>query len=491
MWKKALWCFCFLIFINLVSADVIINEVMYDPLDGNEWVEIYNNGYAVNLSGWNISDNNAVDQISCCNNNCSLVINPNEYLIIADKDSTLNLNRMLCVDDNSIGNGLSNSGDKLNLSYENYSFYMEYDGSKGNNGYTLEYYNNNWYESLNLGGTPGRENEINDNVNQDFSQLEITEFLPNPEGYDDAPMPEGEWIEIYNKGNKDLDLTGLIFKDNANHKLIITNVNTETIIIKARDYLAVYTNGKFGFLNNDGLEIIKLFDLDGELIDEISYSDSREGVSWSKVDNLWRLNVPSPGKKNFKNEDNLETNLEIDTIYLGSDNKAKFGDLVRVKIKIYKGDTTKNSVKLYVEGDERISKETRVNIYDKFVEHDLILPIQLDANCKEKFKDGKYFVIVEGLDERDERKIQIGGRNSNLCEKTRCEKCEKCILQDSCELTGHLVQNSENLLKSSGVIYESRGVKAKNLSIYILNGLLILLLIILILTKNGRRQDKS
>ena len=36
----------------------------------------------------------------------------------------------------------------------------------------------------------------------------INEVIPNPNGYDDALYPNGEWFELYNSGTVDVDLTG-------------------------------------------------------------------------------------------------------------------------------------------------------------------------------------------------------------------------------------------------------------------------------------------
>lgn len=68
---KSLSALLFLIVILLIisskkgSADVLINEVMYDPeLNENyyEWIELYNpTNQSINLTGWSITDNPATD----------------------------------------------------------------------------------------------------------------------------------------------------------------------------------------------------------------------------------------------------------------------------------------------------------------------------------------------------------------------------------------------------------------------------------------------
>ena len=67
----------FVILISSVQAEIEINEVMYSPGDGNEWIEIYNpSNSSVNLSGWLWEDNQNVDELGCCDfsPDCSLIL---------------------------------------------------------------------------------------------------------------------------------------------------------------------------------------------------------------------------------------------------------------------------------------------------------------------------------------------------------------------------------------------------------------------------------
>ena len=110
------------------SADILINEIMYNPIQDdnyNEWVELYNpTNQSINISGWTITDNSAPDYLEGDfeNGNGTTIIPPNGYAIIADHGTKIyenfsipNNTIRLYVDDSSIGNGLGNSGDKLIL----------------------------------------------------------------------------------------------------------------------------------------------------------------------------------------------------------------------------------------------------------------------------------------------------------------------------------------------------------------------------------------
>jgi hypothetical protein len=95
----------------------------------------------------------------------------------------------------------------------------------------------------------------------------LNEFLPNPNGLeygfdfgeDGDSMPKGEWIELYNNADTNIDLAGWYIKDLAGHTINITATNTQpaTTTILAHKWLVVYMNGSI--LNNSGPETITLY----------------------------------------------------------------------------------------------------------------------------------------------------------------------------------------------------------------------------------------
>jgi hypothetical protein len=307
--------------------------------------------------------------------------------------------------------------------------------------------------------------------------LEITEFLPDPIGKDDENMPNGEFIELYNYGNQSIDLFDFYFKDLKNYTLKISDINSlNGTILEPSNYLTVYKNKAYFSLNNKGLEEIRLY-YNETLIDKVSYSDVKEGLSWSKVDGTWQIRNPSPGIENYKEEPITESILEIEKIYLGNDDKAKFGDMLRVKVNIYKGDTTKNSIKLYV---DEISKTTSFNVFPKFTNYNLTLPVQLIPNCKEKYDDGEYELILEGLDTETSKSFVVEGITKDLCEKIKVEKevkieekCDKITNNTQKEIT----ENNLNNTSQGTIIYESEDVKAKRSALLFFCGLLTLIII--------------
>ena len=461
MYKKIL--FLLLLFSTQVYANLIINEVMYYPQDGDEWIELYNNAsFPIDLALYNFSDSQSTDAIKTCQSySGTTIINPNEYALITDQNSglynTTSFNgTKVCVDDNSIGNGLSNSGDSIlifnstsNITSLDYSLI-----SSTGRGYSLELvdFSNEWKKSLVANGTPGYKNS---NVLLNVSTeniLKITEFLADPQGYDTAAMPDGEWVEIYNEGTQNIDLLGFILKDkNDNNGLIITstNVENETTVIKPNEYKIIYRNenGKFN-LNNDEFEKVRLYNSNLTLLDEVSYATTKEAVSWSKIKDIWILTIPTPAKENEQSE--IENSyIKIKNIQdLGSDEKAKFGQVIRVDVEIYKGDTTKNNVKFFIEnnGKERISKVTDINVYNKFLTYDLTIPLQINPNCKNEFNETDYTIKAEGLNTTASTSIKIEGITKALCEKIKVAN-----LKETEEVTYEILEYPEEITNISTI----------------------------------------
>ncbi|MBU1111749.1 MAG: lamin tail domain-containing protein, partial [Nanoarchaeota archaeon] len=415
--------------------------------------------------------------------------------------------------------------------------YSEYTDFADSNNHTLELREGGtWGESLNQGGTPGYENSIF-SFSEDYSKLIITEVLPDPLGDDDGDKPNGEWIEIYNTGDSPLDLDGLFFTDqNYENELYIADnkvISDTGTVINSQEYKVIYRDRDSDFaLNNNGYEEVFLYEESGgqkTIIDQITYSGSTEGMSWSLIfgDGNWYLAIPTPGTENsynlgcdwvlelelenniFHSEDltfnltvrrldgvadtvtvkgkienlfgetvkeyspwtaqhittsnteayspnlpegdyqisfwiedlscadyNLDNNqinslvainpqykdtessLSIEKIYLGSDDEAEWGDQFTVKVNIYKGQETKYAIELWAElDDETVSKRSKLNIYEEYQNYTTTLPLQLLANCNQRFSDGKVTLHLEGLGLETTEKFDVYGIDNELCKE--------------------------------------------------------------------------
>ena len=144
----------------------------------------------------------------------------------------------------------------------------------------------------------------------------LNEFLPNPDGDDNAPMPDGEWVELYNNNSFDVDVAGWhLYDNNDSQSLEITLLNSDNnnnildageTIVPAHGWLVVYLNGEYNdWLNNTGGDSIRLYNNEisvGILIDSHTYvSDAPSGKSYARIpDGIgnWVDPVPTPGAPN-------------------------------------------------------------------------------------------------------------------------------------------------------------------------------------------------
>ncbi len=448
--KFVFLCFIAFCFIDISAADVIINEVMYNPGQCDdydcEWIELYNSGdEAVNLTGWTLNGESLE----------YIFIGAGEYIILADelidgadKDNESfeacwgNDDRIWNFSDGNfsaydLSLSLKNSVDSIILTDGEYIDMLDYSSNWGGNGdnYTLEKISfsedntwNNWGASFIAGGTPGKQNSIYGTDEIDYSVIKISEFLPDPHGNDDAPMPQGEWIELYNSGESNINLQNSFLEDLQGHRIYITDTTTiGSTIISSKGFLAVYTNGFSGFLNNEGFEELKFYDEGSFLADKVSYEGADEGSSWAKVNENWQRTMPTPGEENKDYSKVKESKFNIEKIYdLGSDDKAKFGQTIRAKVSLYKGDETKSVLRFWAaDGDEKISKESKITISTKYTNISAAVPIQLYPNCNEKYDFGEYDVFVGWTSEdtaEDSFPFEVEDITDSLCEKVEVEK---------------------------------------------------------------------
>lgn len=118
----------------------------------------------------------------------------------------------------------------------------------------------------------------------------ISEFLPNPLGKDSA----GEFIELFNNSQSLQNLSGWKIKDASGKTFTFKNRSVEAGEYTALDYKTTKI-----ILNNNG-ESLFLYDNEGNLIDEVSYSGTApEGQSLIRRDNKFVFTSrPTPGAPN-------------------------------------------------------------------------------------------------------------------------------------------------------------------------------------------------
>ncbi|MCB9258754.1 MAG: lamin tail domain-containing protein [Ignavibacteriales bacterium] len=223
--------------LNEVRGDLIINEIMYSPInDEPEWFEVFNRSdKSITIKNYKVAD--AVDTISI--NTESIIIEPKEYLIFSDDNTIFNFYSNL---QNVISTKLptlNNTEDKivimdsLSRIIDSVSYSSTWGGKNGN---SLERINPN-NESVNLENwgeskfpTPGKINSISPKE----YDIEITEAFYNPQN---ANLGEFVTISssIKNIGRTEMSFNLQLF-GNKNDILL---ENSETVILLPNDSLEI------------------------------------------------------------------------------------------------------------------------------------------------------------------------------------------------------------------------------------------------------------
>jgi len=156
-----------------------------------------------------------------------------------------------------------------------------------------------------------------------YSNVVINEFLPNPIGDDNDLAPNGEWVELYNRGSSPVNLSGWFLTDLVFHKLPVPDS-----VINPGEFLVVYLDGAYspGWLNND-TDTVSLwaplntpFGTVYYLVDSHFYSKYPpfndtvlENKSFARIpdgSNKWYDPIPTPGAPNrLSDEEEIELGL--------------------------------------------------------------------------------------------------------------------------------------------------------------------------------------
>jgi PKD repeat protein len=198
MFKKILWGLMFVFLVGFVSADIIkLNEVSYEPTFTADFIEIYSDNDALDLTGWKISDTQE-DTLEFLKSNSA-----SNYYVIIPKESTLDISRghVYTVDDTRIGNGITGT-DVVTLKDAADVVIDVIDLNTANTGAENSYERQDiaqdvWLTSLLKDGTPGSLNTVSDNEDP-VANLSV----------DQTSINEGETVAF--NGNDSTDNLGIV-----------------------------------------------------------------------------------------------------------------------------------------------------------------------------------------------------------------------------------------------------------------------------------------
>ena len=348
--------------LSLSPGEIVINEFVSDPAGGQEeWIELFNKTNSfVNLDGWVIEEGSgAITNLSGeigaggfiiienlkghLNNKGDIIFlkNPNGQIIdqvcYGDwDDGNLNDNAPKASDPNSLAR--VKDGQDTDNDFEDFSIttaptkgtanVIIYPGSKEDPELTDEESIKRpdgltemgiiINEILPTKGTanviiyPGSKEdpELTDeeSIKRPDGLTEmgiiINEILPNPKGSDSKE----EFIELKNIGEEDINLAGWQIGDESSRIYTVLSTNFTSTTISAKGFFVLPREKTKIALNNTGGDTVKLYWLNGELVDSVKYNvKAKEGQSYARCslkssvchDDQWFWTItPTPGQEN-------------------------------------------------------------------------------------------------------------------------------------------------------------------------------------------------
>jgi phosphatidylserine/phosphatidylglycerophosphate/cardiolipin synthase-like enzyme len=212
----------------VLPADLTINEVMADAWPsfdgsmwpGGEWIEVTNTGSLdFDMTGWSIEDQ------------AGKVLPFNEsHLIDAESIGYLiapGATRVIAV--NGSGTSMLNNGvEMLNLKWPNGTIAQQVYWTDNEPGFSLVDDPTSAYMTYASYPTPNAPNPLPiDQIAATASPVGMTELLSNS-SEDGTSFPTGEWLELFNEGTVDIDLTGWSIIDGMGN---VTMIDPSTLAV--------------------------------------------------------------------------------------------------------------------------------------------------------------------------------------------------------------------------------------------------------------------
>ncbi len=542
------------------AAGLRINEIMHNPYgsDESEYIEIYEDGCA-NVAELKLFENNVSHGITFIENNsvfCGyavIVSNPDYFL------SAFNITNTSIIAKSSFS--LSNSGEFIALKNStstidavDYKNFIEF--SNGN-GKSLEFFNNSWHESI-ANGTPGAGNSVGMNfsfiVNLTFEENQTNE------------TSQTNFTNQTNQTNP-LNLSGQVNQTNTTQTIpaqtnttqspisIQTSQCNVTIGISAQD---IFEDDKIKFYNtlsnafpgsSYDFEIeYWIEDLEGNIVKNRAVTANLQQKSWTagrksayiiknklkwtdcnstsaktsaeKVIVLRNNNAEETAVKNdTKQNQSFQNESRITIPEIGEE--IKFNNSFEAMIVIYKGNTLKSSVSVWIENKTaKLSAVEKFSIPQKFSENEVIAEINMKSikSCSQT----QAMLVAEGLGIIARKNITIdipetclSKQGSNVTEVSLGISDagkgivagpvieEKDLASGSANVsmpyfsrTGQTESNLnnesvENIKKGAVIVYESPLEKSKKYLNFGIAGLFILLLVILWKSGKGTKISET
>lgn len=398
-----------------------INEIMYNP-EGNdnnrEFIEIKGTN---NLSDFIIGDSSSNDSLKL------LYFQPNSNfsLIVEEEFNYTEISASIFSSGSTIGNNLDNSGDTIYLYLNNtlVDTVSYTDNRANNNNLSLQLIENEWKEGFPTLGAENIKQELKQQeCDLSFSVKTDKEIYTDGETvefwHEISPSPE-EFIISYSI----MDLFGNFIRDEKH----TTNDNPKHFTPKAYGTESVY------------------------ILSSTLYSCQELNATKNII------------VKGIKEKDSV---IKIKS--LSNNESLMFGDTLWANLNVYKGDTRKSSLYIYLKRDNKKLTETqKFDLDTNYQKYKFSLPLKIPYNCNQEYSNGAYELIVEGLDISSQEEVYIAGIKSTCNGKNKEDKKEEKIptkleiisypenisLGEEFQIKVFLQSNEENEIKLWSYIY--------------------------------------
>ncbi len=348
-----------------------ITEIMYNPqgADNNkEFVEIQGTNNLTNYIVGDIKQNDTLQLLKFKENS-------NFSLIVEKGFNYTNINASIYSAGTTIGDNLDNDDDTIYIYFNNSIITQTtYNNEFANgNGYSLEFFNNEWKESNQKGGSPGQTNLEKTNFCNIGVNIETEKQIYN----------KSETIRFRNKISEE------------DHDYIITYYITDLF----NNYIKPPTNTS-NHNQKSFTPVISGTEQVFILHNEITYLDCNNTNQITKSNKTIIV----------KGEKVKESRITLHQI----DDTFEFGDTAWANINIYKGNSTKDVLYLFIEKEERITKKYKIDLETNYRDYKLSIPVSIPFNCDNKIEDGAYHLTVEGFDLIERTNLKIEGKK-DIC----------------------------------------------------------------------------
>ena len=239
----------------------------------------------------------------------------------------------------------------------------------------------------------------------DCESICISEVMPNADGSDQGMFPQGEWVELVNSGDSDVNLYGWAVVDIGgwyhpiNEQSWVGFDDLETPYVLQPGGYAIIAENEIGTLrlNNAG-ETVYLFDDHNQTIDEVVTGSASNGISKiadpSNAGGVWINSLePSPGNTN-PSETGGGDPVDIGASWWDGEFDVKFTRIMPGEVPNRNNDW----FEITNVGDDAINLEgwniTRISASGEF--HSTIKSLEIQPQSSVVISENPYNLLLDG-----------------------------------------------------------------------------------------------